>query len=137
MVVGKSSFKHIMHDIYMVMEYVEHDLKQLSEHMKQPFSISEVRHHTETSVDICKLLNLLMHESILHLLGDGGCGDWLETAQQAPKAALQSLERCGTTLNPNPTPNHPLNAAGCTCKRHRCCGRSVRPGTILYNEGKA
>ncbi len=30
-------------DIYMVMEYVQHDLKQLSESMKQPFSVAEVR----------------------------------------------------------------------------------------------
>ena len=29
-------------DIYMVMEYVQHDLKQLSESMKQPFSVAEV-----------------------------------------------------------------------------------------------
>ena len=26
----------------MVMEYVQHDLKQLSESMKQPFSVAEV-----------------------------------------------------------------------------------------------
>ena len=38
MVVGRS-----LSEIYMVMEYVEHDLKQLSESMKQPFSIAEVR----------------------------------------------------------------------------------------------
>ena len=37
-VVGRS-----LSEIYMVMEYVEHDLKQLSESMKQPFSIAEVR----------------------------------------------------------------------------------------------
>lgn len=36
-VVGRS-----LSEIYMVMEYVEHDLKQLSESMKQPFSIAEV-----------------------------------------------------------------------------------------------
>ena len=29
-------------EIFMVMEYVEHDLKQLSESMKQPFSVAEV-----------------------------------------------------------------------------------------------
>ena len=29
-------------DIYMVMEYMEHDLKALQESMRQPFAVSEV-----------------------------------------------------------------------------------------------
>jgi cell division cycle 2-like len=28
--------------VFMVMEFMEHDLKQLAEEMKQPFSVSEV-----------------------------------------------------------------------------------------------
>ena len=43
-VVGRS-----LSEIYMVMEYVEHDLKQLSESMKQPFSTAEVRAPSESS----------------------------------------------------------------------------------------
>ena len=39
-------------EIYMVMEYVEHDLKQLSESMKQPFSIAEVK--TPSAPSACK-----------------------------------------------------------------------------------
>ena len=38
MVVGRK-----LDDIYMVMEYMEHDLKKLQESMKQPFSTSEAR----------------------------------------------------------------------------------------------
>lgn len=39
MVVGRK-----LDDIFMVMEYVEHDLKALTETMSKPFTVSEVCH---------------------------------------------------------------------------------------------
>ncbi len=62
MVVGRS-----LSEIYMVMEYVEHDLKQLSESMKQPFSIAEVRLPVfiPTASGVCLDQELLIRESCL------------------------------------------------------------------------
>ena len=74
-VVGRS-----LSEIYMVMEYVEHDLKQLSESMKQPFSTAEVRAPLESSPARpgCRTMSnllmpgrLLLWASVLAVLSSG------------------------------------------------------------------
>ena len=51
-----------MDKIYIVMDYVEHDLKSLMENMKEPFLIGEV--FVALKID-CFLWNLSRHELLL------------------------------------------------------------------------
>ena len=90
---------HVRLVVFMVMEFVQHDLKQLSESMKQPFSVVEVRpilfkayeavHHPDNHQD----RSLQSHGKLQHDLQPPV--SMAEVGQQANPHSLRLAQQTG------------------------------------------